>query len=72
MVKIKNWKKLNKVGNLVWETNNVILKIIFERDKWVLVVKDMAPVKPKIVKFFKTKQEALDYAINYMRSNPNG
>jgi len=87
MGKIKGWKK-NSNNNYVWIGNLVSFpyagsesrpELWIDNDDgttypfhngWKVMVKTKSNYHRNY--FFKSKKQALDYAINYMRSHPNG
>jgi len=77
MPRIKNWKRLDSIGIfLFWWNRQADTEIGVTAAK-----KGCAPHAPWIwrvwknnqtLKEFKTKKEALKFAINWMREHPNG
>ena len=81
MGKIKGWRKTsNTKKNIKWKNSNDTKTVFVVYDKnvpfgrndgtYYFIAKDNKNILSS--KNGLTKQEALEYAINYMRANPNG
>ena len=70
MGKIKGWKlREQDLFSTVYKSiKKRLLVIRFHNDKPISVVVDYE----KEIKPFKTKKQAIDYAIKYMKAHPNG
>ena len=68
MGKIKNW---NKISSDTWR-HKYGLKVTIGNYDDIGIKRQAVYVGYFPIKTFKTKKEALDYAIKYMRSHPNG
>ena len=71
MGKIKGWKKKGKDNWIQYSSHRILIRnrifITGERESYTLFIES-----PETIKTFKTKKEAIAYAIEYMRRNPNG
>lgn len=72
MGKIKGWKKDKHIGSLTgWKTpKRPFLSIWIYNDNQYWIVENDFRTPRKI--FYKTKQDAVNSAIKYMKSHPNG
>jgi len=73
MGKIKGWKKYSETNNrIVWTNINKFkgnfLDVQFFTNNWMTEANE----GQKLIYSGKNKKQALDYAMNYMRSHPNG
>ena len=71
MGKIKGWEKKGKDNWIQYSSHRILIRnrisIIGERSTIFLFIES-----PETIKTFKTKKEAIAYAIKYMRANSNG
>ena len=83
MAKIKGWKKDNSNNSnygILWINSNnknigiFVLDLTPISNGWVVekLLLNQHLLERKTIKDGMTKQEAVDYAIKYMRANPNG
>jgi len=69
MAKIKGWRNTK---DIIFR-DGVLGEVFVSNKKRTLVVgKTVVIDGEKLIHRFKTKKQALAYAINYMRSHPNG
>ena len=74
--KIKGWKKIkNESLDMRWRNMSIASSHKGKREvrvvkygEWIVDI----DFPPKPIKTFKTKKEALSYAIKFMRTHPNG
>ena len=76
MLKLKNWRKITEdKKDIVWANKNVI-SVVFVRtsnNKYVVSIpKNRGKHFHYTHKWFKTKAQALKFAINWMKKHPNG
>ena len=74
MAKIKGWKKIADEKGRVWYIRRygvgyIKIEDLFVRNGWGVLVDTN---KIRFMDEFKTKKQALKFAINYMKANPNG
>lgn len=69
---LKDWKKVRKDAwehkineNQIWITGYGLNYI----EKYAVLITEGFPRKPKIIRDFKTKQQALKFAKSYMRTH---